>query len=384
MAEREGMIRLFSPANQQGEIEPLDADKTPVLFYLKVVDKKEPVPQPGDRVFFEAPPTQLSKKKQPIKSQATRVSIIERSSLGKLNTNQPANILRNKPPEYDKFGYHLPKANLPLALHPPETANLGLLLDKYVGYDNDPKRNPEKAPGKSWLSRVFVPHSTGALSTNEYINLFETYRQRWLALLEAAQAQRVDMQTTWRLVVHLGRASVIENGTLALHPVYGFPYIPGQSLKGLAHAYAELVAYRDNPSLIYCLFGKVLSKELLKLGSPSERSKWETPRQGSVVFFEALPVTLASLEVDILNVHFPDWYGQKGSKPPTDDQNPRPVNFLTIPPKTRFMFAVGPSKTATENESDIKLAQQLLVEALKQLGVGAKTAAGYGQFTDVF
>ncbi len=43
------------------------------------------------------------------------------------------------------------------------------------------------------------------------------------------------------LTLHLARASALENAGLCLHPIYGFAFLPGTGLKGLARAYAETV-----------------------------------------------------------------------------------------------------------------------------------------------
>ena len=47
--------------------------------------------------------------------------------------------------------------------------------------------------------------------------------------------------TTGPLTLHLVRASALENAGICLHPLYGFVYLPGTGLKGMARAYAETV-----------------------------------------------------------------------------------------------------------------------------------------------
>jgi CRISPR-associated protein Cmr6 len=57
---------------------------------------------------------------------------------------------------------------------------------------------------------------------------------------------------------------------------------------------------------------------------------------------------------------------------PNDYDSPNPVAFLTVRPKCRLLLALsGPSEWT-------ELAAQLLADALKNWGVGGKTAAGYG------
>jgi Uncharacterized protein predicted to be involved in DNA repair (RAMP superfamily) len=75
-----------------------------------------------------------------------------------------------------------------------------------------------------------------------------------------------------------------------------------------------------------------------------------------------------------MNPHYPDYY--KDKKPPTDDQNPRPIKFLTVTKGEKFNFYFKNSQVYKEVfETDLK---QDLIEAFNYLGIGAKTGIGYG------
>jgi CRISPR-associated protein Cmr6 len=77
--------------------------------------------------------------------------------------------------------------------------------------------------------------------------------------------------------------------------------------------------------------------------------------------------------------HFSEYYSEK--KPPSDDQSPIPVTFLTIAPGTKFAFAVGLRRGASpEDEQTARQAADWLTAGLQELGIGSKTAAGYGAF----
>ena len=78
------------------------------------------------------------------------------------------------------------------------------------------------------------------------------------------------------------------------------------------------------------------------------------------------------LKPDIMNVHYPDYYGK--DKFPTDTQSPVPILFLTVE-KTPFQFIIGAKES---NNSLLKIAFSWLKSALEQHGIGAKTAVGYG------
>jgi CRISPR-associated protein Cmr6 len=49
--------------------------------------------------------------------------------------------------------------------------------------------------------------------------------------------QKLPLTLRWRMAIHLSRASALENAATCLHPIYGFAYLPGSGLKGLARTY---------------------------------------------------------------------------------------------------------------------------------------------------
>ncbi len=231
--------------------------------------------------------------------------------------------------------------------------NLGLLLDKYI-----PQPAIEKSEGKSiWLKTI---------ESGSYIDtrLTESVYQRWLNITTAEGAQHFSAITDWRMVVGLGGETVLETD-LTLHHLYGIPFIPGSALKGLTRAYVtgEIYPSTDidkDDTVVKQIFG---SQE----------------RAGSVIFFDAIPVKgQATFELDIMNPHYPDYYG-KGEQP-TNDQNPNPIIFLTVA-KTAFMFALAPR--SPKDQDDVKQAKDWLQKALQKYGVGGKTSAGYGYFKDI-
>ena len=174
----------------------------------------------------------------------------------------------------------------------------------------------------------------------------------------------VEATVDWRLVVGLGSEHVQETN-MTLHHVYGIPYIPGSAVKGvLRHWWLQ-----ENQDFIDAK-GKIDEKEALKdtdfiavFGSQKQR--------GKVQFLDAYPKDV-NLATDIMNPHYPDYYS--GSKPPTDHQNPVPINFLTVEESTfRFAFLA-------KDEEPLEKLKNRFQKALKLKGVGAKTAVGYGYF----
>lgn len=238
----------------------------------------------------------------------------------------------------------------------------GLALDKLVYRYSD--QNLAKASLKKVVEVNERQHGECQRQQNHwYRRLFERWQQVTARLGEDSLQFRCT--TTGPLTLHLARASALENAGICLHPLYGFVYLPGTGLKGMARAYAETVAQARDEE-IAAVFG-------------------DTESAGSIVFHDAWPTQWPSLIVDILNNHHPSYYqsdDEATGHPPGDWENPVPVNFLAVPPGTEFAFALGSRRGGGDPEalSLLSHARDWLIGALCHLGAGAKTAAGYGAF----
>jgi CRISPR-associated protein Cmr6 len=107
-----------------------------------------------------------------------------------------------------------------------------------------------------------------------------------------------------------------------------------------------------------------------------------TGQAGRAIYFDAIPEKPPRLKLDIMNPHYPDYYGdKKNTEYPTNWQSPNPVFFLTVDEGQEFCFAVGwRGKYDDEAETLRGKAEEWLKEGLLKLGAGAKTSAGYGYF----
>lgn len=164
---------------------------------------------------------------------------------------------------------------------------------------------------------------------------------------------RLRVRPQWRLIVGSGeRANPHEIG-IALHGTTGWPIIPGSSLKGLAAAWA-----RDegvDPDRYQHIFGH-----------PIDRASNEDQPEGRVVFYDALPCSTMSIRVDVVNPHHRNEW-----------TNPIPSHFLVIAGGSLELFV------AADAQEDCDEALGWLKKGMDDLGVGAKTAAGYGYLTEV-
>lgn len=268
--------------------------------------------------------------------------------------------------------------------------NPGLIFERFA---------PEWSNADQEKKQGLVNVRNAARHTDD--KLLAAWCSRWQAGANAIHARTFACATDWRLIAGFGRKGPLEVG-FTFHR-YGFPYLPGSSLKGLARTAAvvelwnacsqsvelndldEMLAEPDDQK--YSNRFSALLPEALQADidlAASIRSVFGTQdNAGRVVFLDAIPDSgqTVNLELDILNPHYPDYYRE--GRPPTDWQNPIPVYFLAVAAGTRFWFGVGwRLPTFTDDDSTLlEKAEAWLQFGLQELGVGGKTSAGYGFFT---
>lgn len=241
----------------------------------------------------------------------------------------------------------------------------------------------------------------------DYINKFKEKVQRpeLPPKVESYAIEKFRLKTAYRLVIGAGYPSFIENGFL-FHHVYGIPYIPGETLKGLARTVFIL-------SVAEAIKGETkLSKIEEELSEEAEGISQQIPkkisiilddytienpvetfrkifgskkRRGQVIFFDAYPVEFnpsEHFEADIMNSHYGDYY--QSGKAPADWLSPNPIHFLALKEGIVFEFNLGlaPLELMEDNEEKLLLAtaKKLLEVGLKNFGVGNKKRKGYGWF----
>lgn len=307
-----------------------------------------------------------------------------------------------------------------------QSPNIGLLFERYTQFQKGwelkdiGKRKPSS---KQYLLTQLANTSTGDEEREEFAH-------RWQKMVAPAEAWQ--MTPTWRFVTGMGNKTALEVG-FTFHRVYGFPYIPSSSLKGLARSVAllemgqaigmslsglqeSLALLQTKPKATPTPFQQLEAfllandhripereqkrrekqareeaekqKELAKLNvtiTEAHRPLIQQFRaifgtlhaEGQAIFHDAIPAAKPTLEVDVMTVHFPQYY--QGSEPPADTQSPTPIPFLTVG-QTPFWFAVG--WQGDPDQSAYDKAIEWLKFGLMEFGAGAKTAVGYGHFQE--
>jgi CRISPR type III-B/RAMP module RAMP protein Cmr6 len=222
----------------------------------------------------------------------------------------------------------------------------------------------ERNPGskRAWLQETMMSYRNAERTLNTRRAAAVTRHQ---AFVEGVlRGCCVPMRTDWRLVSGLGNGHPFETG-FVWHRTLGIPYLPGSAVKGLVRAWAD-------PEKGW---GGITDRDQLDrlFGDTSENGA------GQLIVFDALPLSVPSLELDIMNPHYADYY--EGKKPPADYLSPKPVFFLTVESKQPFLFSLAPRPGSGAGKNEVEEGEKLLIKALNTLGAGGKTAVGYGRMT---
>lgn len=212
---------------------------------------------------------------------------------------------------------------------------------------------------------------------------------------------QLEAEVQWRLVAGIGTAHTFETN-LSLHRLYGYPYLPGSSWKGMLRGHlieriADLVP--GDPDALHhhgktslgaidealsrgdapALAGRLGDTNASALLRQAARVFGSQAAAGVVNFQDALPVNAPCFVADVMTPHVPagdysaahlkESAGEKRRK----ETDPTPVFFLTVGRGTRFRLACYGRDAAL-----VQAVADWLPEAVENAGIGAKTAAGYG------
>lgn len=366
-------------------------------------DKVHANPKIGDEVVVESV---KKNDKGFLNAFMPRINKSERGSYSpKDTTNQSSILVRFKPKVINLSNREM--SNFALFINKPD----GFLFTENVQLKKYSIRDKSKQEDKD-LSRNVGETINNFRFNAQQIKSINTRQASYVATIcQTAAKIETGLNANSRLAIGLGTASVYETGML-LHAVYGFPYIPASSVKGVVRSYIisevfgndEVKALKDKT---FCdIFGcsgegkievangdKVDFKSHYKIEAEKAKAKDNGDRQGKVVFFEAFPTDSVKVKIDVMTPHYGDYYGDKVDEktklpiPPADYLSPSPITFLTVE-GTKFTFHFGlllgeentpvSFKDETQKQPILSLVKYWLTAALTQHGIGAKTAVGYG------
>ncbi len=288
------------------------------------------------------------KNKQPAKKR-NRGKVIE---LNRSFLDESVNLEEKQTLKKFHKKYYLPIDTTKILENVKKIDNFSLYLNKIEVYNFENKKNK--------LPKPFVPENYERIAQNYYKKIEQ------LNLIR----DKLELIADERLIIGLGGASVYET-SLTLHHIYGVPYIPGSAIKGSFRSYLIEKRFNNNEK-------EAIDKDWFKKIFGSEKS------QGKVIFFDAFPIGDLKIFKDIINPHYQDYYSDDKNKVyPTDDQSPVPIPFLVVEGKFKFVFGVKENLEIDikgDKRKVLEFVKENLEKSLKEFGIGAKTAVGYGYF----
>ena len=231
-----------------------------------------------------------------------------------------------------------------------------------------------------------------------------------------------------RLLINMG-GTVMENAGLQLDR-FGTAYLPGSAVKACARRTALAALRQWCESGIKPAYDDALARAVSPFNEPAEllvaviqvfgctdlewqdyhyeenkgndlawacADQWEslscTARaqlpsdtlRGAVAFLPAFPYSrlAVDLELDVLTSHHQAYYGSTDPDAvATDTENPIPVYFPAVTDGAIYTFAILPVGSTPTDSPLLTHAKTWLTTGLTVFGLGAKTAAGYGFFSD--
>ena len=246
------------------------------------------------------------------------------------------------------------------------------------------------------------------------LNLFRDYHDVILNNIESGLVRydryvfrKVLIKTSSKLTINRTGGygvNIFEIG-VSLHDIFGYPYIPGASLKGVSRfAMTRMLNLLTNDEettnvIIKYIYGEKISntkeKFLIEKGFTNyvDEKRFKKFSKGHISFIyftDAYPEATEEdgylLVPDILNPHY---------KPDVPDElsvTPLPLIHMVIPKGVTFKFLLGYSKDIinvlrflNDNYPNVDFTSVdefigCLLEFMGILGIGAKTSVGYSKF----
>lgn len=239
-------------------------------------------------------------------------------------------------------------------------SNLALRLQKSV---REVCRGEDQAPIRQNAIDTLLAWSAPSC----YVAAQKVRRQR---LQQAADTVLFTARTVSPLLCGFEHDTLIGFGFSFLQP-WGVPYLPGSSVKGCVSTRLAKVGSGT-------LSGAPERRGVDAANLLGGRTEPHGLVSGCVDFLEAWWVPCENKSpfmTDIVNPHYGKYY--QGERWPDGMESPIPFKFAAIRPGETFCFTIqGPSEWTT-------LAKTILLDALSNHGVGAKTRIGYGRFAEV-
>lgn len=234
-------------------------------------------------------------------------------------------------------------------------------------------------------------------------NLRPGHSARFIELLQAQYTDKMLRIVTGRLEGRLAinlAEGLIQNAGINLDRIFGLPLIPGSAVKGVTRSVALAELKQNKEMKAFENFARIFGLGKSEFNEPDgelcqflhllpdcslprdDKGKVIRELKGAISFLPSMPINSAKIVVDITNVHTPDYY-RTGRSEDLRHERPRPNYFPAVERGAEFVFPLLLNSIGKNDTTLLDMAEKWLVLALQEHGIGAKTAAGYGWFSDL-
>lgn len=208
----------------------------------------------------------------------------------------------------------------------------------------------------------------------------KVYESRISALqdLDESYVIKIFKMNADSLFIHGIGASHVRENSLTIHPVYGIPYIPGSSVKGIVRRwYIDALLEGKEARIKEDAFESAIGRSMFGTGDA----------QGIVQFYDILMYEGLKLRTDIVTPHFMKYYSKESE--PVDSLEPVPNKFYAVQIISANLLVTVDKNKLAQLSSEVALTEDQFISlttkwvqaALQELGVGGKTSSGYGRFS---
>ncbi len=256
---------------------------------------------------------------------------------------------------------------------PSNTGNTGLWYNKFCDQWRDDTwslqtntggAGSKKSPKQLWIDTVADRKAGDA-------GLLLDAVERRREMVDRVSGMVMSFITVAPFITGLGNPHPIENG-FTWHHLFGTPYLPASSVKGLVRDWAAHWADDEKgPSHKAEAVTRIFGAD----------DKDENKNTGSIIFLDAIPTRPVRLKSEIITPHYGAYYQSAVESPvtPADWLSPTPIPFPAVAEKQEFQFALI-SRCGDANDPDLTMVADWLIAALETVGAGGKTTVGYGTF----
>ena len=144
-----------------------------------------------------------------------------------------------------------------------------------------------------------------------------TDKARIVKALVGTTSEVLKMNLDWRMAHGLGHENVYETA-ITLHHIYGIPYIPASSLKGVVRSWIITTAFEKNEvnqiDLAKAEQRALQDKTFCDIFGCDDKSYYQEARKGQVLFFDAFPLNPPQIKVDVMNPHYGPYYNDSSNR----------------------------------------------------------------------